>query len=94
MGKWQCEVRQGARGMVVRREQGAVGNVSRGEWGKLDNSSQPGVFEKRGGKENVEKEDVLVVVAALGEHLFTPPCGSQSTVMGVDSAVTHRKGLH
>ena len=48
MGKWQCEVRQGAWGMVVRREQGAVGNVSRGEWGKLDNSSQPGVFEKRG----------------------------------------------
>jgi len=40
----------------------------------------------------VEKEDVLVVVAALGEHLFTPPCGSQSTVMGVDSTVTHRKG--
>ena len=57
MGKWQCEVRQGARGMVVRKEQGAVGNgnVSKGEWGKLDNSSQPGVFEKRGGKEKCGK---------------------------------------
>ena len=29
----------------------------------------------------------------LGEHLFQTPCGSQSTVMGVDT-VTYRKGLY
>ena len=29
----------------------------------------------------------------LGQCLFPPSCGSQSTVMGVDSTVTHSHGL-
>ena len=75
--------------MVARREQGAVGNVSRGEWGNskrksvITNSRIPG--KKGKGGENGTRW-------LHGEHLFHPPRGSQSTVMGVDSTVTHRKG--